>query len=454
MSDYKNYSIESEKFSVKKTIGYCSYKTAGIANSLLISYLTYYATDSLFLSAAAIGMVLAFSRIFDGFTDIVAGFIIDKTDTKIGCARPWLLVGVAAYIMMIAMFSTPNLPNTGKLIWIFITYNLNSSVFATIYNVCEAKLLKRSVLKAENRVKVLTYTGICMSISPLAISIILPLLVAKASGNAKQWSLLAIGFGVIGIVLTIIAFALCKEYTKEELVAFGILKNEEKPKITLKEMSIGVVKNKYFLLYLFSSFVNSFSMGISQACGIYYFSRNLNDITLMSKTALSGIVILPLMLFLPRLVQKVGGISFIKGTLILGSIGCLGRIVVGSNLAGLLLMSVLANFITAGISFYGTELVIQCMEYSNLKHGINIESVYNSILNFSMKIGMGISAMALGTVLSRAGYDGAAAVQPGSALSAINFMFNIFPVICAALMFVAFHFCKVEKANKELKEIK
>ena len=157
MSDYKNYSIESEKFSVKKTIGYCSYKTAGIANSLLISYLTYYATDSLFLSAAAIGMVLAFSRIFDGFTDIVAGFIIDKTDTKIGCARPWLLVGVAAYIMMIAMFSTPNLPNTGKLIWIFITYNLNSSVFATIYNVCEAKLLKRSVLKAENRVKVLTY---------------------------------------------------------------------------------------------------------------------------------------------------------------------------------------------------------------------------------------------------------------------------------------------------------
>ena len=83
-------SVETEKFSVKKTVGYCSYKAAGIANSLFISYLSFYATDSLFLATVSIGMVLAFSRVFDGFTDIVAGFIIDKTDTKLGSARPWL----------------------------------------------------------------------------------------------------------------------------------------------------------------------------------------------------------------------------------------------------------------------------------------------------------------------------------------------------------------------------
>ena len=444
-------SAENEKFSVKKAVGFCAYKSSGIANSLLISYLTYYATDSLFLSAAAIGLGLAFSRIFDGFTDIIAGFIIDKTETKYGSARPWILTGVLAYIMMIAMFSVPDLPDMGKLIWIIITYNLNSSVFGTLYNVCEAKLLKRIIVKSENRVRTLAYSGIIMSIIPMVLSVALPLLIAEAAGDARKWSILAFGFGAVGIVLAVLAFVLCKEYTKDELVEMGVLSSEETQIPSLKEMASAIVKNKFFLLYLFSYFINSFSMGISQACGVYYFSRNLNDLTLMSKTALAGIVILPVMFFLPKIVHKVGGVNFIKGTLVLGSIGCLGRIAVGSNLAGLFIVSIFANFITAGISFYGTELVIQCMEYSRLKEGINVESVYNSILNFSMKVGMGISAMALGAVLSGFGYDGAAAVQPDSALSAINFMYNIFPVICAALMFVALHFCKVEEANRKLK---
>ena len=447
-----NYSVDTEKFSGKKTIGYCAYKAAGIANSLLVSYVTYYATDSLLLSALSIGMILAFSRVFDGFTDIVAGFIIDKTETRLGSARPWLLSGIMAYIMMIAMFSVPDMSNTGKLIWIFITYNLNSSVAGTLYNVCEAKLLKRCMVKAENRVKTLTYTGIVMSILPAVISIILPLMIARAAGDAKQWSILALGMGFLGILLTFIAFLLCKEYSKEELVAFGVLKEEE-PKVSLKEMMIGVIKNKYFLLYLVSFLVNAFSMGISNACGVYYFSRNLGDITLMSKTAISGFLVLPLMFFLPKVVQKVGGINFLKGTVVVGSVGCIGRMIVGNNVIGLFVMCMLANFITAGISFYGTELVIQCMEYSSLKYGVKVESVYNSVLNFAQKIGMGISAIALGVVLDGFGYDGSAAIQPDSALAAINFMYNIFPVICAALMFIAFHFCKVEEENKKMKGI-
>ena len=89
-----------------------------------------------------------------------------------------------------------------------------------------------------------------------------------------------------------------------------------------------------------------------------------------------------------------------------------------------------------------------------MKTGVKVESIYNSVLNLAMKVGMGISAMALGAVLSAFGYNGAIEVQPDSALSAINFMYNIFPVICAALMFIALHFCKVEEANKKLKEEK
>ncbi|MCI9128239.1 MFS transporter [Lachnospiraceae bacterium 29-91] len=68
-----------------------------------------------------------------------------------------------------------------------------------------------------------------------------------------------------------------------------------------------------------------------------------------------------------------------------------------------------------------------------------------------MKVGMGVGAAILGIVLSGFGYDGALTVQPQSALSAINFMFNIFPAVCAAVMFIALRFCKVEAANKKLR---
>ena len=65
---------------------------------------------------------------------------------------------------------------------------------------------------------------------------------------------------------------------------------------------------------------------------------------------------------------------------------------------------------------------------------------------------MGVGAAILGVVLTSAGYDGALAAQPDSAVSAINFMFNIFPAICAAIMFIGCNFLKVEEANKKLRD--
>lgn len=444
--------IENEKFSLKKTLGYCFYQAGYVINALLLSYVTFYATDSLLLSAASIGLVLAFSRVFDGFTDIAAGIIIDKTKTKFGTARPYLLCGVVAQVMLALMFSVPNISNTGKLIWLFVTYNLNSSIFGTFFNILNATLLRRMIVKQDNRVKVLSYNGVFNNCAVTAVNIILPIVVAQATGNPDIWSLLGFGMGAVGVVLSVMSFILCKEYTDEELVEMGVFKEQDqKKKVLLKDMLVSIIKNKYFLMYLVAFFVNALYIGISYSVGVYYFNTNLGNLALLSSINTILIVSWPLNFIYPKIIAKTGMMKFAQGFLILAIIASIARMFVGSNLVLLAITSWLSAMVTGAISMLGPEMTIQCMEYSYLKNGIKAESIYNSFLNFVNKIGMGLGGAILGFVLTSAGYDGALAIQPESAKVAINMMYNVFPAVCGVIIYIVCRLFKVEKVNAELR---
>ena len=126
----------AQKFSLKNAVGYALQDGTNTLGALLVSYVTFYATDSLYLSAVSIGMVLAFSRVFDGITDLLAGALIDRTRTRWGKARPFVLVGFLYWVSVVAIFSTPErFSDIGKLIWIFVTYNLCNAVFNTLIGV-------------------------------------------------------------------------------------------------------------------------------------------------------------------------------------------------------------------------------------------------------------------------------------------------------------------------------
>ena len=162
MGNHELIKEKEKKFSWKKGIGYALINGGNTLGALFVSYVTYFATDSLFLSAASIGMVLAFSRVFDGITDLLAGAIIDRTQTRWGKARPFILIGFLYWVAVVAMFATPDISNTGKLIWIFITYNLNSAVFGTLVGTSVATLLRRMVVDdIDNEFFVCKYCSSC-----------------------------------------------------------------------------------------------------------------------------------------------------------------------------------------------------------------------------------------------------------------------------------------------------
>ncbi len=107
-----------KKFPVSKKIAWnMPSLTSNALWGIMAGYLTYYLTQSVLLSSASVGMILMASKVFDGFTDLIAGYIIERTNSKWGKGRPYSLCASIAWIFIILLFSVPSFfSTTGKLV--------------------------------------------------------------------------------------------------------------------------------------------------------------------------------------------------------------------------------------------------------------------------------------------------------------------------------------------------
>lgn len=121
-------------------IGYGSGDIAGnVVYAFLTSFMMVYLTDSVGLAAGVVGTLIAVSKLFDGFTDIFFGSMIDKTHSKMGKAKPWMLYGyIGCAITLVCCFAVPvSFGTTAKYAWFFISYTLLNGVFYTANNITQ-----------------------------------------------------------------------------------------------------------------------------------------------------------------------------------------------------------------------------------------------------------------------------------------------------------------------------
>ena len=115
-------------------VGYGSGDIAGnVVYAFLTSFVMIYLTDTIGLSSGIVGTLIAVSKLFDGFTDIFFGSMIDKTHSRLGKARPWMIYGyIGCAITLVACFAVPiGLGKTAQYAWFFIAYTLLNGVFYT-----------------------------------------------------------------------------------------------------------------------------------------------------------------------------------------------------------------------------------------------------------------------------------------------------------------------------------
>lgn len=130
------------KLAIKEKVGYAMGDAA--ANLVwrgALAYLAVFYTDTFGLAASAAALMFLIVRLTDGITDIIMGMIADRTQTRWGSFRPWVLISTPLLgLFMVLCFTTPDLNDQGKLIYAYVTY-LGLTLFYTLNNVPYSALM-------------------------------------------------------------------------------------------------------------------------------------------------------------------------------------------------------------------------------------------------------------------------------------------------------------------------
>lgn len=147
----------SKKFLWRQRIGFgISDYACNLAYLMVNTYLLIYYTDVAGLNAAAVGFMFLVTKFFDAFTDYVVGTLIDKTNTKMGRNRPWMLAGAPVLaIGMVLVFTSPDFSQSGKMIWAYATYIIFSFGY-TLVNIPMGSILPTLSSDPTERTKIVT----------------------------------------------------------------------------------------------------------------------------------------------------------------------------------------------------------------------------------------------------------------------------------------------------------
>ena len=251
-------------------IGYGSGDIAGnVVYAFLTSFVMVYLTDTIGLASGIVGTLIAASKLFDGFTDVFFGSLIDKTHTKLGKARPWMIYGyIGCALTLVAVFAIPtSWGRTAQYAWFFIAYTLLNAVFYTANNIAYSALTSLVTKNSKERVQMGSYRFIFAFSTSLIIQSITVAFVDVCGGGAAAWRVVAIIYALIGLVVNTISGLSVKELPEEELNS-GI-ENDEEKKYGLVQAFKLLVKNKYYMMICGTYILQQLYSAMIGA-GIYY----------------------------------------------------------------------------------------------------------------------------------------------------------------------------------------
>ena len=235
-------------------VGYGSGDIAGnVVYAFLSSFVMIYLTNTVGLNPGVVGTLIAASKFFDGATDVFFGTMIDKTKSKLGKARPWMLYAyIGCAVTLVSIFAVPvDMGKTSQYIWFFIAYTLLNAVFYTANNIAYSALTALVTKNSKERVQMGSYRFIFAFSTSLLIQSITVGAVAAFGGGASGWRTVAILYAAIGLIVNTISVLSVKELSQEELnkSEFGLeQKDKAEEKYGLVEAVKLLASNRFYLM--------------------------------------------------------------------------------------------------------------------------------------------------------------------------------------------------------------
>lgn len=403
----------------------------------LIGMLTYFYTDIIGLAAATAGTILFISKIVDAFTDIIMGRIVDKTNTKYGKARPWLLwMIIPTFLAIVLLFTVPSkASNTVKIIYALSTNIFATAVVYTAIAIPYGCLLHLSTKSIDERTSMGVARAVLGYVSGMVIAIGLVPITNMLGGNQRSWILVSAIFGLISACFLFWTFKVSKEQNSD-LSNTSVTGNIDSD-VSLKESINILFKNKYWVIMFFVMILVNIIYALEGATTVYFAKYILGNPNLVALLGAVGLipVIIGFSITQP-MVKKFGLTKTVRIALIIGVIGTLIRSIAPYSLMLNLICLPFTTFATIPLMAVGGVLVNNTIEYNEWKFGKKLVGMSNSVSSFGAKMGVGLGSAMIGWILALGNYDGTLSVQPTSAITSILALSIWIPALILFIIFI------------------
>ena len=440
-----------------------------LLNAVLATYLNVYYTDVLKLTHVWGGAFLVIfpivSKIIDAITNVVMGYIIDRTHTKEGKARPWLLLSAPLLtITGILLFTVPNGSETAQVIWVMVSYNLFYSFAYTIFNMSHNLMVPLSTRNITERGSLSVFNQIAtIMMSGILVALVFPMVIMPMIGvDQGKWIGLMSMLSILALPLTLLEYYFTKE------------------RVTLEERSAGIEKTVPFAQQLKAIFTDKYMLLIYAYFLIYTAGTSIKNLSLVyfcnyvlgsyndgiTQTMLSVIGGIPMgigIFAVWPLAKKFGKRNVTLAGFILYAIGGAICWAFPTNMVIMLVGQFIKNIGGLPCAYVFMALFADVLDHLEWKTGFRSDGVAMSVYNIIAVAMVGICTGVFNGLLGHAGYVApeivngvtVAAAQSDTVKGVITFGFVGLEVFTGVILAVLLVFLNVEKGiEKKQAEIK
>ena len=390
--------------------------------------LTFFYTDYAGIDPAMVGMVMLLSRCFDGVSDVIMGFIVEKTNSKWGKSRPWILwMSVPFAVSIVLIYTVPQGSSAMQFAYLFVTYNLCTTVCYTALNLPYGSL-SAMMTRASKERDMLSITRMCLSPWGRILSVSATLPLVKVFGDTQlAWVEVMSIWAVVGLVLLIFCFKALKALAVNPYFWVG--------------MTIWMMQNVIFT--------------ITGTILPYYCKYIFADDTIYGSLYLleTLVTIFVMAVFSPRLLRRFGRRNMSLGRVRICFIGHVIFLLNPTDFGW-----VVFSCVVRGIGFAPIQSVIfgfigDAVEYGQWKTRLRQEGLIFSGGSVGTKVGSGLTSALLTGLLSYAGYISSSAGSVMQSQQVIDMIVSIYmwgPIFVWIVLIVVLYFYELDQKYPEI----
>lgn len=438
-----------------------------LLNAVLATYLNVYYTDVLKLTHVWGGAFLVVfpivSKIIDAVTNVCMGYIIDRTHTREGKARPWLLLSAPLLTVTgILLFTVPSGSETVQVIWVMVSYNLFYSFAYTIFNMSHGLMVPLSIRDTTQRGSLSVFNQISnIMMTGILVALVFPMVIMPIIGaDQGKWIALMSLLSILALPLTLVEYYFTKERVTLETQA------EEAVSVPLKQQLKAIFTDRYMLLIYAYFLVYILGTSIKNLSLVYYCNYVLgtyNDGMTQTLISVIGGVPMGIGIFAVwPLAKKFGKRNLTLAGFILYAIGSAICWMFPTDMAVVLVGQFIKNIGGLPCSYVFMAMFADVLDHMEWKNNFRCDGIAMSVYNIISVAMVGICTGIFNGLLAKTGYVApevvngvtVAAEQTAAVKNAITFGFVGLEVFTGIILAVLLIFLNVEKTiGREQQEI-